>query len=153
MRTDALDSVSLPTNGTSGTRRATPRHRGPDSGTGPRSCCGLQHHPQVGPTVGDRAVVRLTGPRGRPRPPCAAGVSGCPATPLYGRQPGGVSRRHARDMLDDALCAARNTLRGVGDAVQLDVAIDAGLLVLGGRRRGGSVARNTLSAFRMLEDV
>ena len=58
-------------------------------------------------------------------------------------------RAAARDMLDDALsfsvrayapgtretylCAARNTLRGVGDAVQLDVAIDARLL--GGRRR------------------
>ena len=80
-----------------------------------------------------------------------------------------ATRAAARDMLDDAvsfsvrayapgtrdtyLCAARNTLRGVGDAFQLDVAIDARLLVLGGRRRGRSVARNTLSAFKMLEDL
>ena len=78
-------------------------------------------------------------------------------------------RAAARDMLSDTLsfairayasgtretylCAARTTLRGMGDAVPLEVAIDARLLVLAGRRRGGSAARNAVSAFRMLEDL
>ena len=97
MRADALGPVSMPPCGASNTRRTTPRHNhGPDNGTGPRGSWGLEHHHQVGPTIGDRAGVRLTGPRGRPRPPRAADLSGCPVTPLCGRRPGGMSRHHAR---------------------------------------------------------
>ena len=48
------------------------------------------------------------------------------------------------------LCAIRGTLRGTNSDDDVQLAIDSRLLLLGHRRRGGSVARNTVSGFQML---
>ena len=48
------------------------------------------------------------------------------------------------------LCVVRGTLRGTEYDDDVQLAIDSRLLLLGHRRRGGSVARNTVSGFQML---
>ena len=48
------------------------------------------------------------------------------------------------------LCAVRGTLQGTNNDDDVRLAIDSRLLLLGHRRRGGSVARNTVSGFQML---
>ena len=48
------------------------------------------------------------------------------------------------------LCAVRGTLQGTNSDDGVQLAIDGRLLLLGHRRRGGSVARNTVSGFQML---
>ena len=61
-----------------------------------------------------------------------------------------ATRAFAKSTRDTYLCAVRNTLMGNGDNTDVQLAIDGSFLLLGHRRRGGSVARNTVSGFQML---
>ena len=61
-----------------------------------------------------------------------------------------AARAFAKGTRDTYLCAVRNTLMGNADDTDLQLAIDSRLLLLGHRKRGGSVARNTVSGFQML---
>ena len=59
-------------------------------------------------------------------------------------------RAFAKGTWDTYLCAVRNTLMGNDGDTDVPLAIDGRLLLLGHRRRGGSVARNTVCGFQML---
>ena len=61
-----------------------------------------------------------------------------------------ATRAFAKGTRDTYLCAVRNTLTGNDGDTDVHLAIDSRLLLLGHRRRGGSVARNTVSGFQML---
>ena len=61
-----------------------------------------------------------------------------------------AARAFAKGTRDTYLCAVRNTLMGNADDTDVQLAIDSRLLLLGHRRRGGSIARNTVSGFQML---
>ena len=61
-----------------------------------------------------------------------------------------AARAFAKGTRDTYLCAVRNTLMGNANDTDVQLAIDSRLLLLGHRRRGGLVARNTVSGFHML---
>ena len=60
-----------------------------------------------------------------------------------------AARAFAKGTRATYLCAVRGTPQGTNNDNDVQLAIDGRLLLLGHRRQGGSVARNTVSGFQM----